>query len=119
MAQSAFFNATELADFLRQRIKFNNQLHNLAGALSVEVEGHDVVVQAYRATQMKRKRIFERKMVLADAFSTRYLRYLMKKFIVHKELKDFVRPVRRTVHPIVSTQPVSRASSSRWLMVWV
>ena len=32
-------------------------------------------------------------MVLADAFSTRYLRYLMKKFIVHKELKDFVRPV--------------------------
>ena len=91
--EHGLFNATELADFLRQRIKFNNQLHNLAGALSVEVEGHDVVVQAYRATQMKRKRIFERKMVLADAFSTRYLRYLMKKFIVHKELKDFVRPV--------------------------
>ena len=31
-------------------------------------------ISAYRATQMKRKRKWEKKMVLADAFSTRYLR---------------------------------------------
>jgi hypothetical protein len=87
------FNATELADFLRERIKFNNKLHNLENALQVDVADDDVVVTAFRATQMKRKRKWSRKMVLADAFSTRYLKYLMKKFIVHKELKDFVRPV--------------------------
>lgn len=87
------FNATELADYLRQRIKFNNKLHNLENALNVDVEGDDVVVTAFRATQMKRKRKWSKRMVLADAFSTRYLKYLMKKFIVHKELKDFIRPV--------------------------
>mmetsp|Transcript_44500 Transcript_44500/g.71519 ORF Transcript_44500/g.71519 Transcript_44500/m.71519 type:complete len:552 (+) Transcript_44500:27-1682(+) len=91
--EHGLFNATELADYLRQRIKFNNKLHNLDNAIDVVVEGDDVVISAYRATQMKRKRKWERKMVLADAFSTRYLRYLMKKFIIHKELKDYIRPV--------------------------
>ena len=31
----------------------------------------------YRATQMKRKRKWEKKSVLADAFSTRYLRFFL------------------------------------------
>jgi hypothetical protein len=92
-AEHGLFNASELADYLRTRIKFNNKLHNFEDAINIDVEGHDIVVSTLRATQMKRKRKWEKKMVLADAFSTRYLRYLMKKFIKHKELKDFVRPV--------------------------
>jgi hypothetical protein len=38
---------------------------------------HTYIHNMYRATQMKRKRKWEKKSVLADAFSTRYLRFFL------------------------------------------
>ncbi|EKX50090.1 large subunit ribosomal protein L22e_2, cytoplasmic type [Guillardia theta CCMP2712] len=69
------FNATDLATYLKQRIKYNGKLHNYDDAIEVKVDGHDVIL------------------FLSEAFSTRYIRYLTKKFICKIELKDIVRPV--------------------------
>ena len=55
------FNATDLATYLKQRIKYNGKLHNYDDAIEVKVDGHDVIVLAYKPTQMKKKRVWSRK----------------------------------------------------------
>eukprot|EP00960_Hanusia_phi_P076423 768558-Hanusia_phi.AAC.1 len=55
------FNASDLATYLKQRIKYNGKLHNYDDAIEVRVEGHDVTVLAYKPTQMKKKRVWSRK----------------------------------------------------------
>lgn len=87
------FNVTELAVFLQQRIKVNGKMGKRQSAVQVRVQGDNIVVTTPYATQLKRHRTWSRKLSLADAFSTRYLKYLMKKFICKIELRDILRCV--------------------------
>ena len=89
------FNVTEYASYLRQRIKINGDTGKLDGSISVDIdnETNTVIVSAFKASQMKKKRVWSKRLYLSDAFSTRYLRYLTKKWICKQELKDFIRCV--------------------------
>jgi hypothetical protein len=95
------FNVSDLAVYLRQRIKVNGEFGIKQNAVHVELDGDNIVVTATRATQLKRKRTWSRKLCLADAFSTRYIKYLIKKFICKIELKDIIRCV-STDHSLAS-----------------
>ncbi len=100
-ALHGLFNVSDLAVYLRQRIKVNGEFGIKQNAVHVELDGDNIVVTATRATQLKRKRTWSRKLCLADAFSTRYIKYLIKKFLCKIELKDIVRCV-STDHSLAS-----------------
>jgi large subunit ribosomal protein L22e len=89
------FNVSEFATYLRQRIKVDGDMGKLEGAISVELDNatSTIVVRAFKASQMKKKRIWSKRVYLSDTFSTRYLRYLTKKWICKQELKNFIRCV--------------------------
>lgn len=87
------FNVTEFAEFLQQRIKVNGKMGKRQTAVTVRLAGDNIVVTTPHATQLKRHRTWSRKLTLADAFSTRYLKYLTKKFICKSELRDVIRCV--------------------------
>jgi hypothetical protein len=95
------FNVSDLAVYLRQRIKVNGEFGVRQNTVHVELDGNNIVVTATRSTQLKRKRTWSRKLCLADAFSTRYIKYLIKKFICKIELRDIVRCV-STDHSLAS-----------------
>ena len=89
------FNITEFATYLRQRIKIDGSTGKIDGAISVEVDNttSTIVVSAFKASQMKKKRVWSKRVYHSDTFSTRYLRYLTKKWICRQELRDFIRCV--------------------------
>ena len=93
--QHNLFNVSQFANYLRQRIKLDGDTAKLEGAISVDFDNNTstIVVSAFKASQMKKKRVWSKRVYLSDAFSTRYLRYLTKKWICKQELKNFIRCV--------------------------
>ena len=79
--QHNLFNVSQFANYLRQRIKLDGDTAKLEGAISVDFDNNTstIVVSAFKASQMKKKRVWSKRVYLSDAFSTRYLRYLTKK----------------------------------------
>mmetsp|Transcript_10834 Transcript_10834/g.17014 ORF Transcript_10834/g.17014 Transcript_10834/m.17014 type:complete len:213 (+) Transcript_10834:315-953(+) len=64
---------------------------DLSKDLSIDIEGTSVVVSSHSATQLNKKRVWSRKATERETLSSRYVKYLTRKFIKKIELKYFIK----------------------------
>ncbi|KAL3900078.1 MAG: hypothetical protein SGCHY_001606 [Lobulomycetales sp.] len=76
-ASEGIFDVSEFEKFLHDRIKVAGRTGNLGSVITIKRSGNNVSVTA----------------AVGTPFAKRYLKYLTKKFLKKKELRDFIRVV--------------------------